>query len=532
MVLTDNLQLAGLIGKLSTTPLEIAQAIRSRVKRERELKNIDMGKHWDMYQGNHSKYFKQRKNEDIELLNYRKSNAVISNYVRYIVDLSGKYLYGRASKVSRKFSNESNTDERMRKLIKQTHYDTLLLNAAKRAGIFGEIGVRLIPIDFKTGEQPVGGVATESTYPHPILLDPSKTFFLLNKWQKIVAVVIEDEYTDFAKAQKHKTLELIVEDSRWFWDDIGAVGSSNLTGFDAALPSVVGTLKSKAEKNLYSLSDEFVLALNNDSWIDDVQDMLGLNIQMDEVLTDNAHFFSRHGWPQLVSSVDLKNVQMSPQHVWNVQSDGPNDDIEKKLFFLQWDGRMQEAHTFVQYLEALIFKVSNTARIATGDLEAIGQLRSGPAIVTAHSPSIQKTQEKQVTWCNNEVTLLNAIASFDAKIHGQSVESRYKGLDIYITFPRDFVPGEELVRAQIMQIYANSTIKTFKDLIRENHPEFSEAEVEEYRKELIKDSTELIDSARQFVTTGPGAKGTQPSGASGSSKEKSVQQGSGQTKSN
>ncbi len=336
-------------------------------------------------------------------------------------------------------------------------------------------------------------------------------------------MVIQDEYTDYTSGvngRRHKTLELIVGDSRWFWDDYedSSFSPTKLTA---------------SSTNLYELNEEFVLAINNDAHIDDVQDILGLNIQMDEVLTDNANFFARHGWPQLVSSVDLRGVKNTPQHVWQIESDGPQDKIQDKLFFLQWDGRMVEAHTFVQYLESLIFKVSCTARVATGDLEAIGQLRSGPAIVTAHSPSIQKTQEKQVVWGDNERRLLQAIAKFDSKIHGQAVDTRYKELDISINFPRDFVPGEELVRAEVQQIQVNSHIRTFRDLIRENHPEFSETEVDEYYDEIMSDSHDVVDSEREFISTAPGggstgapagAKPVKPSGQSSSSKSKSIQQ--------
>jgi hypothetical protein len=184
---------------------------------------------------------------------------------------------------------------------------------------------------------------------------------------------------------------------------------------------------------------------------------------------------------------------------------------------------MQESHTFVQYLEALIFKVSSTARIATGDLEAIGQLRSGPAIVTAHSPSVQKTQEKQVVWGSNERKLLTAIASFDSKLHGQSVNTRYAGLDILITFPRDFVPGEELVRAQVQQIQANSHLVTFRDIIRQNHPEYTETQVDEYYDEIMKDSTDIVDSTREFISQTPGG-GAKPSGQSGPAQQKATEQ--------
>jgi SPP1 Gp6-like portal protein len=519
MIFVDKLSLAAFLGTSSEVPLQVAQAIISTVKSQRLIRKVDTEKHWAMYQGEHSEYFQSRKDEDAALLAYRKKKAVVVNYVRYVVDLSGKYLYGRASKVSRKFSEKNaDTDKRMRDLLKQTQYDLLMLEGCKKAGIFSEIGFRLVPVDSVTGAQPENGVATETTYPHPILLDPSRTFFLVNKWNKVIAVVIQDEYTDYNKGSegtKHKTLELVVDDSRWFWDDQG-----DFTFSSAKLAS--------KSKNLYALNEEFVLGKNNDSWTDDVQDILSLNIQMDEVLTDNSHFFARHGWPQLVSSVDLKGVQHSPQHAWEIPSDGPSDKVQDKLFFLQWDGRMEEANNFVQYLESLIFKVSCTARVATGDLEAIGQLRSGPAIVTAHSPSIQKTQEKQVVWGDNEMRLLTAMAALDSKIHGQALQTRYAGLDIVITFPRDFVPGEELVRAEVQQIQMQNHIRTIKDLIRENHPEMSEEQIEEYRTELMGDSRDVVDSEREFLTTDAGGASKEakpkPSGASGSAKKKSTEQ--------
>lgn len=519
MILTDNVKLAEYIGTESGLPYEVAQAIIQKVKSDRTNKNIDPVKFWDMYQGNHTTYFKQRNKEDNELFAYRKKNGIKANLCRYIVDLSAKYLYGRANKVARKFGENKVTDARMRKQMRRTNHESLMQESAKKAGTFGELGIRLIAVDEATMEQPGAGKATVTTYPQPITLDPMKTFFLLNRWNKINAVVMEDEYRDYATGEVHKTTELITSDSRFFWDDIGNIQMSK------PLPKL-------AEPNTYSLNSEFVLFKNNDFWIDDIQDIVDLNIQLDEVLTDNAHFFAKHGWPQLVSSVDLSKVQHSSTHIWNVESEGPQDKIQDKLFFLQWDGRMVEAHTFVQYLEALIFKISSTARIATGDLEAIGQLRSGPAIVAAHSPSIQKTQEKQVIWAANEIALFKAMAEFDAFLQNKTLESMYPELDIAIVFPVDFVPGEDLVRAEVDQIEISQHLVTLRDKIRKTNPFFNKEEVDAYREELFDDSERLVDSLREFVTKSDGEGGTvqvskdpkKPKGQSGSTASKAQEQ--------
>lgn len=508
MILQDNLNLAQFVkDREDGTPADVASAIKNKANEDRKLRKVDPVKHWEMYKGDHSYYFKQRNKEDHELFGYRKKMAVVANYVRYVVDLNAKYLYGRASKVSRRFGENDTTDKRVRQNLKRCEYDLLMLEAARKAGLFAEVPFRIVAIDAKTKDQP-GDKVTSTTYAHPVLLDPTKTFFLLNSWGKIRGVVIEDVVKDYVTGINKDTRELIVSDSRWFWID---------------------DVLQKAELNQYDLEEEFVLCKNNDLWLDDVQDIIDLNITLDEALTDNAHFFAKHGWPQLVSSVDLSKVQSAPGHAWQIESDGPQDKVADKLTFLTWDGRMEDASKFLQMIEAMIFKISGTARIATGDLEAIGQLRSGPAIVTAHSPSIQKTQEKQVIWGANEQRLIFAMASFDAKIHGQALEERYPELDVNILYPRDFVPGEELVRAEVQQIMINSHIRTYEDIIRENHPEFDDEEVQAYRDQLMKDGEDVVDSLREFVSKTEGGeamkpKVSKPSGQSSSAQSKSKEQ--------
>jgi hypothetical protein len=508
MILQDNLNLAQFISdRADGVPKDVAAAIKNKAKEDRKVRKVDPVKHWEMYKGEHAYYFKQRNKEDNELFVYRKKMAVIANYVRYVVDLNAKYLYGRASKVSRRFGKNDTTDKRIRKNLERCQYDMLMLEAARKAGLFAEMPFRIVAIDEKTKDQPKGP-ATESTYGHPVILDPTKTFFLMNEWGKIRGVVIENLVKDYVTGVNKDTRELIVGDSRWFWVD---------------------DVLQSAEVNNYELEEEFVLCKNNDMWTDDVQDIVDLNITLDEALTDNAHFFAKHGWPQLISSVDLSTVAAAPGHVWQIESDGPQDKVADKVHYITWDGRMEDAKNFLQMIEAMIFKISGTARIATGDLEAIGQLRSGPAIVTAHSPSIQKTQEKQVIWGSNEQKLIFAMAAFDAKIHGESVEARYPELDVDILYPRDFVPGEELVRAEVQQININSHIRTFEDIIRENHPEFNDEQVEEYRSQLMKDGEDVVDSLREFVSKTEGGeamkpKVAKPSGQSSSATSKSKEQ--------
>ena len=503
MILEDNLKLATLLGKSegAKDALAIASGIIKEVKVERDTKNIHPQMHWDFYHSYQEKYFVKRKYEDKAQYAARVKNGKIVNYIRFIVDLDTRFLYGRPNKVGRRYGKSSKTFNRMRDINKLIKVDNLQMEAKRTASLYGEQGFRLIPVDKRTGSQVAINTEMDSNvYPHPVPLDPRSSYFLLNPYGKIVAVVIKSKFTDYVKSQEVEVTELIVDDSRWIWHD-DALQSSKL--------------------NKYTIRDEFFLQRNNDQRIDTVQDMLVLQTALNECLTDNTYFFARHGRPQLVSSVDLSNVIGKDNMVWQVDStDDESIKVLDKLGFLVWDGKMEAAMEHLKEIEAKLFKVSSTAAISTGDLKGIGNLRSGAALITAHSPSIQKALEQQIIWSENEASLAHAIASFDSLIHSEKMATRFPEFDFTIKFPTDTgVPGEELMVAEIRQLSMNSHLKTSRALIREENPNFSDEEVEVYRAELIKDSEEIVDSKRASETE------TKESGSSdGSSAKKSKEQ--------
>lgn len=487
----DNFKLAEYIPEALAEPekygkaWEVAGSVKKTVTNNRTSNNVNMDKNWDFYQGNHAAYFKQRRDEANEAFKFRKENIIAPNYCKFIIDLSAKLAYGRNGKVRRQFileDTEKNkkTEQRLRRIDDLVGYQAFMLEAKRHASLFGEQPVRMIPLDERTGEQV--SKADRWTYPHPIKLDPRYTFCLVNEWGKLEAVVIESEFTDYVNnAQTKEVIELIVSDSRWCWID--------------------GKLDT-AEINQYNLNEEFVCFYNDDTRKDELQYILPLQIKLDETLTDQSHVFEKHGWPQLVTSVDLTNVSKAASYIWEIgeDDDGGNKSIKDRMEFLTWDGKEVPARQYAKDIEAMIFKISSTAPIATGDLENIGQLRSGAALVTSYGPSIQKAQEKQVIWGRNETKFFLAIAMFDSTIHDESLDQRFPGLNIDIRFPEDFVPGEELVRNEIAAMALNSHSVSLRDIIRQRHPEFTEDQVNDYWAEIIEDSEKLTDSKRAFVT--------------------------------
>jgi len=513
-MLDDNFKLSGQgVGQAQA----VAEAVVNEVVNERTARGINFDKNWDMYNARHAQYFKPRLNEDAQIFKYRKDNPVVVNLIKFTVDLAARYLYGRASKVARKFSKTHETNKRMLDLAKQADIQGFLLDASKKASIFGEVTARLVAVDALTGLQ-CGDKSTPTSYPQPILLDPMNTFVKRNRWNKIVAVVMRYKVQDYATNKTKQVTELVVEDSRWLWSDEAVAATPGQTLNLSGATSIDGS--GKKLPNTYKLSDEFVHLPNNQERLSDIEDIMDLNISLDEAQTDKKHFFNKHGWPQLVTEVSLENVQYSPNKIWEIKSDDDsNKKVTDRLGFLTWDGKMEDHAKFVKNIERQIMILSNTAAISTGDLEAIGQLRSGAALITAHSVAIHKTQAKQIIWERNEINLFKAMANFDSYLQTTKTESRYADLDIVIWFPKDFVPGAEHERAQINQIMLNSHMKPLRDILWEEYPNADEELIEEKYKEIMEDSVAIVDSTREFISAEEGA-----TGKSGTPTEKSKQQ--------
>lgn len=504
-----------------------AGAIIREAQNDRAIRGEDYIKNWEMYQNKHEKYFKQRLDEDQRIFDYRKKNAIKSNMCSFTVDLSAKYLYGKASKIVRIYSSKSKeTDKRMRELIKPVNIESVLLDASKKSGIYGEAILRLVPVDAETKMQVVGRT-TETTYPHPILMDPRRTYVKLNRWGQILAVFAQYITNDYGTGKRKSISELIVEDSRWLWESETTLDILNPSGLLSTNPDVVfhGALLvgGKPEANTLRLNDEFIYLPNNEDRKSDLADIIDLNIALDEALTDKQHFFQKHGWPQLVSEVDLTNVAFSPNKIWEIT---PDVDDKKKVLdrvgFLTWEGKMEDHANFVKMLEKNIMILSNTAAISTGDLEAIGQLRSGAALITAHSVAIHKTEAKQITWEKNEKNLFRAMASMDSYFHDEKLEARYPEFDFTVRFPKDFVPGAEMERVQIQQMQVNSHTKPLIDILEEEYGNLGREALEEKREEILKDAEDIIDSTRKFISEKEGEAGA--SGKSGTPMQKSKEQ--------
>lgn len=486
--------------------LEIAKAAAGKIKTDviqaRGALGIDLQKNTDLYNNIVTKYFKQRFKESAEIFEYRKANPAKSNFIRFVVDLSAKYLYGRATKVRRDFGKNKETSEKATKLVKDTGLHQIMYDAAKKAAVCGEQVVRLVAVDRDTKEQPPEGLATANTIPIPVLLNPLFTWTKFNPWGKLEAVYMQYDVYDFVKQKKVVYNEFVTESSRVTWSDDDNV----------VAPAI--------KPNIVPLTTEFVVLVNNEDRISDIEDIRDMSVDIVEAYTDMKHFHARHGWPQLLSEVDLSNVAHSPNHVWELLSDiDDGKKVTDRVAYLTWDGKMKEAYEYVSRIERNLFILSNTARISTGDLEAIGQLRSGAALTVAHSVAIHKTHAKQIVWEKNEKALLGALMRYMAYLNNTTVSALFPELDVSITYPTDFVPGDELQRVQIRAQEIQNGLASLLDLLKERHPELSEAEIEALKKLIIEEQGLLVDSLRKFQSETVGVSGT-----SGTSSQKSAEQ--------
>jgi len=114
MSISDKFKLENLLvdnDKGSAQALIVAGDVKTKVQNERAVRKVNIVKNWNLYQGDHAQYFKQRNNEDNKVYQSRKNNATILNFVAFIVDLGAKFAYGRPEKVRRQYSKDQDDNK-------------------------------------------------------------------------------------------------------------------------------------------------------------------------------------------------------------------------------------------------------------------------------------------------------------------------------------------------------------------------------------------------------------------------------------
>jgi hypothetical protein len=129
----------------------------------------------------------------------------------------------------------------------------------------------------------------------------------------------------------------------------------------------------------------------NTFWgVSDLRDVLALNRELDERVSDQADLIRYHADPPVIfRGVDEhSDLAVGPGTVWDIPA-----DADVKL--LEWSGRAPAVQEHIQTVLRALYEVAETPRTAFGDS---GRVLSGVALETELRPIVQKTLRKRVYW--------------------------------------------------------------------------------------------------------------------------------------
>lgn len=143
----------------------------------------------------------------------------------------------------------------------------------------------------------------------------------------------------------------------------------------------------------------------NSAWgVSDLLDLIPLNRELDERISDQADVIRYHADPPVVFKgvEEHSDLPVGPGTVWDLPRDA---DVS----LLEWRGSGPSIQEHIERVLRALYEVTETPRTSFGDS---GRLLSGVALETELQPLIQRTHRKRVIWsaalrrCSQMVLLL------------------------------------------------------------------------------------------------------------------------------
>ncbi len=122
----------------------------------------------------------------------------------------------------------------------------------------------------------------------------------------------------------------------------------------------------------------------------DLIDLLPINRELDERLSDQADLIKYHADPPVIFKgvTDHSDLAVGPGTVWDIPSDA-------SVELLEWQGQPPSVKDHIEQVFRALYEITETPRTAFGDS---GRVLSGVALETELRPIVQKTFRRRVFW--------------------------------------------------------------------------------------------------------------------------------------
>jgi len=464
-------------------------------------RNWELKVYHDFYEGGDAQkaYFVKFEDEDEKEYARRLDQSVVVNKAKGIVLKSARALY--AIHPPERRMEDTAAHERMMPVWEFNRMSTGLLglNLAIDVGRYGFTVVQNVYVDKKTKRpifhKPGPGDEAEVLYhpQRPPLVIPLPRKGRDTEMGALIRLSFDDPDTlsgvGQAGQENVKWVEFIDDERWWMWK---VEVKSKMIGQDL----IVGTRwpvsfgPEFVDMNPYGdVNIPFTLFRNSgetehDIWGDsDLADVVGPQSKYNETLSDDGHVIAQNTFPILFG----KGLTFPSN--WKR---GPGDTIdtnntEADVKYVTWDTDLEASSNFSDRLERQIRETAGFSPVIDGDLRNIGQVRN---LRGAMMPELLTINHKQIVFADAEMRL--AAATLEIIEWHEGVSFADKKLDI--TFSDDFIPVDDLTKAETLAIELNAGVENLRDEIRTRNPDLeTDAEIDAKLKETF----DLINKSAQ-----------------------------------
>lgn len=480
---------------------------------------------WWFYHGYHNLFLLRFEKEDESDFMKRCQEATIENHIKPIINLMTSHLYGH--QVKRVVKRNGEVDKELQDILQrivwnQNNIEELDDSKALNSSVTGYTVIAREFIDIRTNESfsPAEDNITKNKYGYvkKTPLDSAFTYLLpyvdrygIIDCRRVGAVLyFADHSQNPSNIQPTQLLNNAFTDYKVMWyvnDDVWLKWTQNPN--DKTWTQITMFPNTKyVNKNPYgkvtipfsvykNVGDPYYI--EGDS---DVFDIRSLNLELNELSNGDKDTIRYHQYPILaafgcefpVNWVRTKNTQFEFK-------DSPKDKADVK--YLTWEGKLEASRDKQEQLRRSMSLVSQVSLLSRGFMKDIGQIRSGPPLKALFTSDRALMSRKFAVFKANESQDMMA----DLQFYKQNVSSL---IDIDNTvkceaiFSEDFLGIDALLEAEIAAIQKQTGTETVEEILRAEHPDWTEEEINKGVKDV-----EKVSGNRGAATQSPEMKGIQ-----------------------
>lgn len=471
---------------------------------------------WYFYDGLHQLFFERFEAEDDFTFINRQKNATIENHVKPIIDIICSHLYSGEDTPKRYVLRKGEPDPKLNDWFKETVWshqsdgwvdDGKALNAL----VTGFTVVKRNFIDVRTDREfTVADSAlskvkfgiikkslVDSTCCLPIPYRDENGVTHPTKLGAIYMMYTEDSSIGSSivanVTQSQPKRESIIEyiDNDYWLKFVIPEGSNKPVQVPVNPGSPFQNKNQFRDVNIpYTLyrntGDPFYLTGQSE-----VTSIKSINMEINELGNGDKNTIRYHQYPIMQG---VEGAQLPDNFVRTKNAVLELDGKGAKFEYLTWDNDLDASDRRQESLRRAMSMVSGVGLIARGYFKEIGQIRSGPPLKVLFASDRSTMSRKFKVFRLGEKDEMRADVKFYEKLTGVNF-SIDKTVEFKVDFEDDFMGIDELLQQEIDALRVNKTVP-LEDVIKEENPELSQAEVDAKVKEIEKSSMKAAMNPR------------------------------------